>query len=271
MAIKIKFIIFLSIMLVLCSYSAYGQLASQQPQIASVTGTCAERWDCTAWEGCYQGISERKCFDLNQCYTANEMPAEIASCQDVLPYCYDKIINQDETDVDCGGLVCDACRLGKACFKDRDCAEGSCIKGKCNYETEESAVAAVPAPISLTDRTLAITAAVLVLAIVFVAFSLIKKLKRQKIIVLVNKKEEVKEEIQIFSPKKMTKKSKASKFIENVNGYLKSLKPESGPKQQPVYKTEEKKALLNENSFKNKAYPAKEFMLSNLKEAYNND
>ncbi len=34
--------------------------------------------------------------------------------------------DKDETDVDCGGATCGACRRGKACLEKRDCAVGTC-------------------------------------------------------------------------------------------------------------------------------------------------
>lgn len=39
--------------------------------------------------------------------------------------CYDLSVNQDETDVDCGGS-CGKCSLGKACLADSDCFSGNC-------------------------------------------------------------------------------------------------------------------------------------------------
>ncbi len=44
--------------------------------------------------------------------------------------CTDGIQNQNETDVDCGG-VCDPCEQGKHCIQDTDCASGACVNGVC--------------------------------------------------------------------------------------------------------------------------------------------
>ncbi len=44
--------------------------------------------------------------------------------------CGDGSKNQNESDVDCGG-VCGACSAGKACGVDGDCASGSCVDGVC--------------------------------------------------------------------------------------------------------------------------------------------
>lgn len=51
------------------------------------------------------------------------------------PTCTDKDLNQDETDVDCGGTVCGAtCDLGERCLLDTDCESGAC-KGKLCVES----------------------------------------------------------------------------------------------------------------------------------------
>lgn len=276
-----KSMIFLSLMLVLCSYSAIAQ--------------CTEQWDCTAWGSCNQGISERMCFDLNGCGTVLEMPAESAACRDVLKYCYDEVINQDESDIDCGGIICDKCGIGDACFRNDDCSEGNCISGKCSYEES-------PAPalnVNYYSILLWVTGIILVIAIISVLFHLIKgvskrlrkseqgarrrtnfqwpfwklfskRLKKQKIIVLSDERESVKEEIKIISKKSMDsgkKKTRFNRFADNLSGYLKSMKSESGSK----IKEKPQKGLLNKNPSKIQAHPAKEFVLSNLKEVYNDE
>jgi len=232
-------------------------------------------------------------MDLNLCGTNNEMPAETAQCSNVLPYCYDKIINQDESDVDCGGAICDKCQVGEACFRDEDCAFGTCINRACAYDSEQGAFSASPVPApaisislpSLSNIALGATAIILVIAIIFVLIALMKKLKRRKILIISDKKE-VKEDIKrIISINKMTKKSKSAKFFENFNGYLKSIKPESriakpnratsslkdratsSLSNSAPPSLHQKKDLLNENNSKIRA-PARQFMLSNLKEVY---
>jgi len=44
--------------------------------------------------------------------------------------CDDGSKNQNESDVDCGG-VCGTCSAGKACGVDGDCESGSCVDGVC--------------------------------------------------------------------------------------------------------------------------------------------
>ncbi len=51
-------------------------------------------------------------------------------CSSPLPVsCADKIKNQDETDVDCGG-ICQKCQDGKGCFAGKDCLTGYCSQKK---------------------------------------------------------------------------------------------------------------------------------------------
>jgi cysteine-rich repeat protein len=45
--------------------------------------------------------------------------------------CLDGSQNGTETDVDCGGGACPACRNGAACFDPTDCASGDCAEGLC--------------------------------------------------------------------------------------------------------------------------------------------
>ena len=47
------------------------------------------------------------------------------------PNCSDGFVNQDETDVDCGGVTCPGCPGGSACNVDSDCLSGFCIAGIC--------------------------------------------------------------------------------------------------------------------------------------------
>ena len=48
--------------------------------------------------------------------------------------CKDKIQNQDETDVDCGGNQCPKCGDMKICNDDCDCISGSCKNNTCFRE-----------------------------------------------------------------------------------------------------------------------------------------
>ncbi|WAS90494.1 hypothetical protein [Nannocystis punicea] len=45
--------------------------------------------------------------------------------------CDDGTLNQDETDVDCGGAACSPCADGQQCGQDSDCEVASCVGGVC--------------------------------------------------------------------------------------------------------------------------------------------
>ncbi len=45
--------------------------------------------------------------------------------------CLDNHITNDESDVDCGGLVCGPCPIASHCLLDWDCASGLCRNGNC--------------------------------------------------------------------------------------------------------------------------------------------
>ncbi len=49
----------------------------------------------------------------------------------VVASCNDSIKNYGETDVDCGGLICQPCDDGKHCIKDNDCKSKYCYYGIC--------------------------------------------------------------------------------------------------------------------------------------------
>ena len=52
--------------------------------------------------------------------------------------CSDNIQNQDETAVDCGGVICTACADGSACAVSADCISGICDNDTCNASAYES-------------------------------------------------------------------------------------------------------------------------------------
>ena len=45
--------------------------------------------------------------------------------------CNDGLKNQDETDIDCGGLQCTRCALNQSCAIDNDCKTGFCSSNIC--------------------------------------------------------------------------------------------------------------------------------------------
>jgi hypothetical protein len=60
-----------------------------------------------------------------------------SSSDGVVETCDDGEQNQDETDIDCGGSICDACGDGQACGEANDCLSTVCTGGTCmNYCAE---------------------------------------------------------------------------------------------------------------------------------------
>ncbi len=89
---------------------------------------CDEDWYCSEWqpEQCppWQ-VQNRTCTDRNNCGTEVYKPDTEQFCI-YTGTCFDIIRNQDETDVDCGGQICEPCDLGKHCLTDLDCKSGFC-------------------------------------------------------------------------------------------------------------------------------------------------
>lgn len=100
--------------------------------------TCQRKWVCSPWGNCQpDGIQTRVCYDASKCderrgvlFSTNGKPNETQSCEYV-PQCDDNVLNQDETDVDCGGDICAKCPLNKRCQRDSDCMSDNCLSGIC--------------------------------------------------------------------------------------------------------------------------------------------
>ncbi|KAJ8602577.1 hypothetical protein CTAYLR_008775 [Chrysophaeum taylorii] len=63
--------------------------------------------------------------------TKSPTPRPTASLAPTTAGCINGIQDGAETDVDCGGPVCEACAAGKACAADSDCSSLSCFSGSC--------------------------------------------------------------------------------------------------------------------------------------------
>ncbi|MBW2965753.1 hypothetical protein KY342_01465 [Candidatus Woesearchaeota archaeon] len=108
------------------------------PSGAGRLTVCAQEWNCSDWEPCLpNGIQHRECWDLNRCedlyservniYIERSVkPIYVRNCI-YEPRCDDGILNNDESDVDCGG-PCTRCEDGKICRNDDDCIN------KCDLE-----------------------------------------------------------------------------------------------------------------------------------------
>jgi len=272
MALKIKFIILIMALLMLLPMAA---------------AECTESWQCLDWSKCSEGMTERGCFDLNYCSEpapSYPAPIESANCTDIFPLCFDKVLNWDETDIDCGGNICEKCGAGKSCFSNSDCSIGECTNGICFVSVIAPAPAVLaPFDFSIVLRVIAyVVVAIAIIAAIFAIIILMKRLKKRKTVILTVKKENVKETISKIIPvKQMAKKSKITKFAENFNGYLRSIKPEPKPAKREnlgdratsslgnrATSSLYQKDLLKENTSQNQS-SVRKFMLSNIREAYN--
>jgi hypothetical protein len=76
-----------------------------------VSSTCSSNWKCGDWQECIESVQVRACTDLGNCGTQEGMPATSQACVvEIKETCSDKIKNQNETGIDCGG-VCKKCSI----------------------------------------------------------------------------------------------------------------------------------------------------------------
>jgi len=76
-------------------------------------------------------ISGRAAISIG--FRAYFRPCETGQCQDAAaPFdrCFDRQLDSDETDIDCGGS-CHDCQAGAACTSVNDCATIACVQGRC--------------------------------------------------------------------------------------------------------------------------------------------
>ncbi len=75
-------------------------------------------------EGTYEIFAEKTgCYD-------EQKEIDVTVCET----CSDGVLNQDESDVDCGG-VCPPCGDNQSCQNDADCSSGWCLSGECRTST----------------------------------------------------------------------------------------------------------------------------------------
>jgi len=66
--------------------------------------SCTPNWQCGGWQECVNGNQARACTDTANCGTQDGIPATSQACVvEITATCSDKIKNQNETGVDCGG------------------------------------------------------------------------------------------------------------------------------------------------------------------------
>ncbi len=81
---------------------------------ANKTEICKEDWICSTWSVCFPNSQQtRTCRDRNECGTQMDKPETTRSCT-YIPTCRDRIKNQGEEGVDCGGPCkpCATCHDG---------------------------------------------------------------------------------------------------------------------------------------------------------------
>lgn len=69
-------------------------------------GGCLEIWECDEWSYCNErGFRTRECIEHTGCVLYFHKPITSMSCNET---CFDRIKNQDEEGIDCGG-ICEPC------------------------------------------------------------------------------------------------------------------------------------------------------------------
>ena len=102
---------------------------------------CYEQWECLDYGACVNGMQTRTCTDTNGCNNAQVLfpkpQTQIACGTSAIATCFDKIQNQRETGLDCGG-PCPSCPVVQPTFECSNfdpCEEGfSCESGYCIEE-----------------------------------------------------------------------------------------------------------------------------------------
>jgi hypothetical protein len=70
-------------------------------------------------------------------FHAHFSPCDDGTCSTAAPEhaCFDRVKDEAETDVDCGGGSCRTCKAGEACTTGTDCDSGACDGGICRAPT----------------------------------------------------------------------------------------------------------------------------------------
>ena len=107
-------------------------------------GLCSRQCDeiigCGNAALCVKGFCHPACRSDADCRRGPPFVCVSGACASgpspTLPpaHCADGARDQDETDIDCGGPLCDPCRLGLRCAEARDCVSKTCASGICAAE-----------------------------------------------------------------------------------------------------------------------------------------
>lgn len=70
-----------------------------------ITNTCTPSWTCGDWQECINSVQIRVCTDANTCGSQEGILATTQSCVvEIKETCFDEIKNQNEENIDCGGI-----------------------------------------------------------------------------------------------------------------------------------------------------------------------
>lgn len=112
-------------------------LAQQLP----IQTDCRYRSVCMNYSQCFEnGTKIRFCYDVNKC-SPDYILIETQKCDyEFESHCQNSILDFDETDIDCGGSLCNACFQGAFCSLDSDCKTNACdpLEGVCVSKSEKT-------------------------------------------------------------------------------------------------------------------------------------
>ena len=99
----------------ICDKSTQACFVGEESGIQSCKGDCSGYNSCQITTICGNGKVEtgEECDDGNNNNNADSCTNQCLTNTPQTPKCNDKIMNGDETGIDCGGLVCDACTIPK--------------------------------------------------------------------------------------------------------------------------------------------------------------
>lgn len=129
------------------------------PEQCSPGSKCLVDTDC-AYDGSCENSTCKVGFGLpcqfdSHCLSEHCDPDRL-TCTYIKP-CFDAEENGNETDVDCGGVDCAPCPVGKDCMFDTDCSSGECLFGTCvratPTPTPTASVTATPSETASTTTT----------------------------------------------------------------------------------------------------------------------